>query len=336
MSLATLFHPFERGLTDLPRAGERWLFAGAEPGFGLPAAFGAELLCVQGFRPHFLDLRASGHSVESEFPAISMRFDGALVLLSRSRDANLLRLRDAAARVKPGGVVLVACAKEDGAASLRKTLEKALPHLDSASKHHGVAMWFRRPDDRALEYLLPWPQAGSTGDHATAPGMFSADAPDEGSRLLAGFFDSRISGLVADLGAGWGYLGMELLKACPRIVRLDCVEADHAALEAARGNLGPLAGDRPLSFHWLDVLREEIPGRQDWVIMNPPFHLGRRADPAIGAGFIAAAAWALKPGGRLLMVANRQLPYEDVLAKRFRKFERRAQTGRFKVFEAQS
>ena len=51
--------------------------------------------------------------------------------------------------------------------------------------------------------------------------------------------------------------------------------------------------------------------------MNPPFHRGRAAEPEIGAGMIRAAAKALKPGGRLFMVANRQLPYETVLAAVF-------------------
>ena len=49
------------------------------------------------------------------------------------------------------------------------------------------------------------------------------------------------------------------------------------------------------------------------MIMNPPFHQGRAAEPDLGAAFIAAAARILKPHGRLMMVANRQLPYEAAL-----------------------
>ena len=68
--------------------------------------------------------------------------------------------------------------------------------------------------------------------------------------------------------------------------------------------------------------------------MNPPFHRSRAAEPEIGAGMIRAAAKALKPGGRLFMVANRQLPYEPVLSAAFASHAELARDGMFKVFVA--
>ena len=44
---AALFHPFVTGALDLPAAGSRALFLGAEPGFRLPQGFddaGAQLM----------------------------------------------------------------------------------------------------------------------------------------------------------------------------------------------------------------------------------------------------------------------------------------------------
>jgi 16S rRNA (guanine1207-N2)-methyltransferase len=49
---------------------------------------------------------------------------------------------------------------------------------------------------------------------------------------------------------------------------------------------------------------------------------------------IEAAARALKSGGRLLLVANRQLPYEQVLARAFRDGGETARDGRYKVLWA--
>jgi 16S rRNA (guanine1207-N2)-methyltransferase len=68
--------------------------------------------------------------------------------------------------------------------------------------------------------------------------------------------------------------------------------------------------------------------------MNPPFHAGRAAEPAIGQGMILAACRALKPGGRLYLVANRHLPYEQVLAKEFRKSGEAVRDARYKVLWA--
>jgi 16S rRNA (guanine1207-N2)-methyltransferase len=49
---------------------------------------------------------------------------------------------------------------------------------------------------------------------------------------------------------------------------------------------------------------------------------------------ILAASKALRPGGRLAMVANKQLPYEDTLQRAFRKFERIEEDRQFKIIRA--
>ena len=54
----------------------------------------------------------------------------------------------------------------------------------------------------------------------------------------------------------------------------------------------------------------------------------------IGRAFIAAAAAALKPGGRLWLVANRHLPYEQALARGFGEVRKLADAGGFKVIHA--
>ena len=55
----------------------------------------------------------------------------------------------------------------------------------------------------------------------------------------------------------------------------------------------------------------------DAVVMNPPFHEGRKADPELGQAFIEAAAGMLGAKGKLYMVANRHLPYEETLERLF-------------------
>jgi len=48
-------------------------------------------------------------------------------------------------------------------------------------------------------------------------------------------------------------------------------------------------------------------------VMNPPFHTGQATDVDLGRAFLKVAAGSLKRGGKLLLVANRQLPYEAAL-----------------------
>lgn len=373
----TLMLAFDRGLAEMPDAGRPWLFLNAAPLPAGTAEIRAFLECEQGFRPDFVRLEAAGYKVGArlEEPA---GFAGAMVLLSRARIMNEAMLERAWNGVAPGGTILVAGANNDGVKSLRKWVSRRAGAGESLVKHHAGVFAIARVEGASPFQPSPPPRKGR---HAIAPGMFSADGPDEGSQLLAGHFGERIAGRVADFGAGWGYLGTQLLALCPHITRLDSFEADFASLEAARINLaamrtsgahddddlddddldeadwdaegweahdpddgeGESARAQPaqsagsgveFGIHWCDLTLEGPKRSHDWIVMNPPFHAGRAAEPALGIAFIAAAADALNPGGRLLMVANRNLPYEQTLASRFRTFAVLEETGGYKIIEA--
>src|SRR5690606_30408116 len=132
----------------------------------------------------------------------------------------------------------------------------------------------------------------------------------------------------------YGYLSAELLARSPGLTALDAYEADARALTMARHNLGRHPALAALGFHWHDVTAGIAPG-YDVVVTNPPFHApDGRERPDIGRAFIAAAAQALRPGGRLWLVANRHLPYEEALGAGFGQARLVAQEGGFKVVEA--
>ena len=89
-----------------------------------------------------------------------------------------------------------------------------------------------------------------------------------------------------------------------------------------------------LDFRWHDVTGG-LPDRYDFIVSNPPFHTQSRADrPDIGQRFITAAAAALKPGGRLWLVANRHLPYEQTLNDQFGEVRVAGERDGFKVIAA--
>jgi 16S rRNA (guanine1207-N2)-methyltransferase len=88
-----------------------------------------------------------------------------------------------------------------------------------------------------------------------------------------------------------------------------------------------------VSVHWHDVTRG-LPQKYDAIVSNPPFHQGRADLPALGQAFIVSAADALLPDGCLWLVANRHLPYEALLMKRFREVHAVTMQDGFKVIEA--
>jgi 16S rRNA (guanine1207-N2)-methyltransferase len=334
-ALRTLFHPYESGSLALPGQHERFLFIGAEPGFILPDGFAARLDLVQGFRPFHLRLVAAGYRVS---PTVeSDNFDGALVLCGRHRGQNQGWVAEALLKVVPGGPIAVAGTKEDGVGSLRRRLQAVLPLEGHLPKHHGIVLWLRRPPQAeadAAAAALRVPPVCVDGRFVTAPGMFSHDRIDPGSRLLAEHLPPTCRGAAADFGAGWGYLAAALAERTAGLERIDLYEADHASLEAARQNLSGLAGVPQLSFFWHDLVAEKVGRTYELVVMNPPFHQARAAEPGIGRAMIGAAATALRPGGRLLMVHNRGLPYERALQSAFPEVIELAADASFRVVQA--
>ncbi len=328
-ALATLFHPFDTGDIRSPDGSARALFFGAEPGFRPPPEFGASIVAVQGFRPAFLALRAQGVDVGPEPEGGD--FDLALVLAGRHRGRNENWIAQAWNRLKANGLIVVAGARDDGIDSLRKRVAAQVGIEGALSKYHGVAFWLRK--DRSA--AAPFGDLDETivdGRFVTAPGMFSSGRVDPGSRLLAQNLPAELKGDAADFCAGWGYLSVELLDRCPAISSVELYEADYASLEAAHRNL---AGARaPTGFNWADLAAEPVGRRFDVIVMNPPFHQSRAAEPDLGKRMIDAAARALKPGGQLFVVANRGLPYEAEIKRVLREPREIARDGSFKVLWA--
>lgn len=292
----------------------------------------ARLVFETAFRPSHDALVAAGLRVT---PRASAPAAMVVITLGRARAENLGDVARALALLAPGDLLALDGAKTDGIDSLARHIAEALPLGGDFAKAHGRVVWLARPDTLPPE-VAAWAAAAAPSRNpagfVTAPGMFSSDGPDPGSLRLAATFDGKLKGRVADLGAGWGWLAIEALARSPKISSIDLYEADAGSLEAARANLSDPRAD----FHWADVAalgRANPPF--DAVIANPPFHHGRAADPALGAAFIAAAGRLLKPSGRLLMVANRQLPYEAALDAAFLRVDRLSQDGAFKLFAAE-
>ncbi len=284
--------------------------------------------CEQGLRPEFIRLENAGSSVVSRFED-KISCHNAMVLAGRNRrvnEANIVRAWNAC---KDGGQIIITGDKTAGISSLRKWVSQRAEITDNFSKHHAVVFWFFKNGE---QWDLPELSREIDG-YYISEGMFSSGGSDAGSKLLTEHFDKRIGGPVADLGAGWGFLSNELLKRTSKVTELDLFEADFLSLEAAKKNLKPYERLKP-SFYWCDLTSEYKKKPYQWVIMNPPFHSSRSADPELGKRFIQVAASTLPSGGRLLMVANRNLPYEDTLRKLFKHSKVLEERDGFKVIEA--
>ncbi len=234
--------------------------------------------------------------------------------------------------LKVGGTMTALAPKAKGGSRLAKELKGfGLEVAEDARRHHRICEVVRTEGldlDEALAAGAPRlsPELGLW----TQPGVFSWDRIDPGTALLLDRLPAQ-SGAGADLGCGLGLLAHGVL-ASPAVTRLTLIDIDRRAVECARRNV-----DEPRAeVVWADVRlgAADLQGL-DFVVMNPPFHDGGAEDRALGAAFIGAAAHALRPGGKLLMVANRHLPYEAALRDSFgTKVKLLVEEGGYKLYEA--
>jgi 16S rRNA (guanine1207-N2)-methyltransferase len=334
-SLATLFLPFEfQELLWPPRVA----FLRARAAAALPRS--GTVACEQTFKPEADALRRAGFEVTPHIPA-DMRFDLVLVLPPRQREESRALLARAVRLAAEGGRVVVAAANTTGARSAEGDLAQLVGAVETRSKNKCRVCWTAplKGSNLQSQQLEEWsaldsPRPILDGRFVSRPGVFAWDRIDPASELLAAQLPSTLRGRAADLGGGFGYLSSELLERCPAITSLHVYEAEARALELAQLNLSKHAARTAIDYRWHDVTTG-LPDSYDTIVMNPPFHTGSGAEnPGLGRRFIAVAAEALAPGGRLWLVANRHLPYENVLNANFGTVRIVTQRYGFKIVEA--
>ena len=278
---------------------------------------------VTGFRPDFDWFAGRGYRVVA---AAEGEYAAAVVCVPRSRAQARALIGQAAGMVAPGGPVAVDGQKTDGVDAVLKEVRGRVALSEALSKAHGMIAVFP-----AGPGLVDWADVvpAELEGFRTVAGVFSADGVDRGSALLAAALPSEMKGKVADFGAGWGYLARAVLSRAG-VKECHLVEAEADALNCARVNVT----DARAEFHWADATTFRLPKLMEHVVMNPPFHQGRDADPALGLAFIAAAARGLAPDGTLWLVANRHLPYDRALGSLFREVQEIGGDAAFRVTRA--
>ena len=320
MSSQRLNIALDSGSVVLPAEGRIVVFR-PKAGFDLAALGRERVHVVQSFRPDHDAFEMAGYSTGAEADG---DYAAALVCVTRSKAEN--RALICQARSLTNGPILVDGQKTDGIESLLREIRKRADVGEVMSKAHGKLFVVTGGDfaDWA-EVALP----RVDGRFETSLGVFSADGVDPGSAALVAALPDKLPKRIADLGAGWGYLADAIL-ARAGVEELHLVEAEKRSLDCARRNLD----DPRAQFHWADATHFDAAEPFDAVIMNPPFHQSRAAEPSLGRAFIASAARLLKPAGQLWMVANRHLPYGAAAGELFRDVEEIAGDNRFKILHA--
>jgi len=190
----------------------------------------------------------------------------------------------------------------------------------------------RRPFS-ALAHQAKW----LLNDHGTEirvvsyPGVFAHGRLDDGTALLLDTLGAmNVGGDILDFGCGAGVIGT-CIAAKNKHARVTFLDASALALQACTDTLAAnhLSGTVIAS----DGLAE-VSHSYDMVISNPPIHAGVKTDNRLSLRLLEAVHEHIRPGGKLILVANRHLPYENWLAQNFSQLEELAANNAFKVIAA--
>ncbi len=237
--------------------------------------------------------------------------------------------------LKKGGCLICVAANDAGGKTLEKTMKAFGVNVQSLSKSKCRIVVAVREELNPAE-IYNAIEDGSrqemrVGDavYTTQPGIFGWNKIDLGSYLLIESLTDPLKGSGADFGCGYGYLARQVLQRNLDIEQLYAIDADYHALECAKENLNQF----DVEYHWQDLTKFTLKGL-DWIIMNPPFHEGKKVDNHLGEKFIDNAAKSLKSHGTLYMVANSHLPYEKIIGAYFSHIEKIQEQDGFKIFKA--
>lgn len=288
----------------------------------------AEVRCEQGTRGLSRDLQA----------------DVVTIRIPKERLATLQLVADAFRVLRTGGSCYVAGATNEGIKTAAGTLERVFGSERTLARDGGHRMLVatKRSASPHVASELDSPcldpevfheyaaeLAGRSFTISTRPGVFSFDHLDEATAVLSGVMEVRTGERVLDLGCGAGALGTlaGTVSGDARVLMLDAdVEAVRSAARTAS-----MAGLANAESRLSDVGAAVGDERFDLVVTNPPFHVGKATDLNVPGQFIRDAWEALRPGGRMYLVANRTLPYERAVESRFGNVEKVHDGVRFKV-----
>jgi 16S rRNA (guanine1207-N2)-methyltransferase len=341
MSLSDLFsYPFQKGFVrNVPDNSARLVIEAPYTGLFTPDEF---TVIVQSFKPTYDDWKEKGFNV---VPTIGMAPDGAdyvFIATGKSKEKSLYDIACGFDRLKKGGIAILIGANDENGKRLPKWAQEFGLEAVSYSKNKSRIMVIEnaRPDPDAIERhsqqgkIRTFPLNGV--ETVTKPGIFGWNKIDRGSAMLADILPDSLTGVGADFGCGYGYLTREILNKGAKPQKIVLLDADCHALEAAKENLAQYEGCTSFEFKWQDLSQPvSMAEKFDWIVMNPPFHSGRKQDNDLGLMFIENALKNLNKKGQLYIVANSFLPYENTISNHFSAFSKLVEAEGYKIFCAQ-
>lgn len=281
-------------------------------------------------------------------PAADGTFDVVLLPAPQGRVFSRLLILSAYTALRPGGRLYLAGPNRGGIKSVIADTAELFGNAEviAYKKGNRVALAVKphlRTDlpeafaipglARGTFYEFNVTVRGETFHIRSKPGVFSWDHLDDGTAmLLDAMIEVRKTATVLDLGCGYGIIGLVAAKLASA-GHVYFVDSDVLAVESARASIAA-NGFTNCTVVLGDGLAAMAGQRFDLIASNPPFHAGLVVEYDVAHQFIRDSKKALRPGGELLLVANRFIPYDRTMREVFGEAETVCADSRYRVLRA--
>ncbi len=275
-------------------------------------------------------------------------FDGIVIYLPKSKQQLSMLVDNASSLVKANGIIMIVGENKAGIKSVNKVLEKhgeIVNKLDSA-KHCGlVAVTVTRPittfDLSSYGVQKHYCINDVSVEVFSLPGVFGHKQLDPGTDLLlnqlAHIELKRGNAHIYDFACGTGVIGCYLAKMAKKNEPKPAVRkismSDNSALAVFCSKQTAKLNGFDISVIAADgfaALTEKV----DLIVSNPPFHKGIKNDYSITEKFIIQAFKHSNQSANIMLVANKFLPYPEMLTKVYGTCNIQAATNQYKVYQA--
>ena len=297
---------------------------------------------TQDFAAYCHFLRSSLESSFELLPGEVKAADVAVLHLPREKERLHMLSHWLSSQMPPGGRLWVVGEIRGGIKSASRHLGKFFERvvkLDTA--RHCALLEASQPVQSEVFDLERWfrnwsfDYAGQTIEIRSLPGVFAHGRLDPGTRLLLDSLTALpLNGRVLDFACGSGVIAIALANARPEAaepLELTLLDVSATAIESTRASL---EHNRVEARLLPSDGTSELQGRFNWIVSNPPFHRGIQQTLDVSKKFFSDAGTFLAENGKIVIVCNRHLPYEEWLRERFNQVKRLAVNNEFSVLLA--
>ncbi len=313
-------------------------------------AFGALAVCLSGREPVSVLVAQSQHKAlrmnaltngceqklsNIAFPLgpLPAQYQSVLMRIPKSLDLFELYLQQASAHLAPGGGIACGFMIKYFTSGLVEIAEKYFEQVQQSQAQRKARLLIlsspRVRDNEPLVHAVQAPWGQMLRQHY---GVFSSGHVDYASQFLIENLTVAPHELqVLDLASGNGVLAAAVLQSNPD-ARLTLIDDSWLAIQSSMLNIP----DSAAQFVWDDTLGQLRRQAFDLIITNPPFHFGHETNIEVSLNLFVQASQCLRPGGRLVIVANRHLNYATHLQRMFRSVSVLNENEKFVIYESRS